>query len=95
MSRKLPPVIRTTALTVSKSLVSSRVERQAELVPVVGQDEREVVGVERLVLVGEADPAVQLGVAGQLPVEAGHADQDQAEVAAVEEVAELFQAGGL
>jgi hypothetical protein len=30
-----------------------------------------------------------------LPVEAGHTDQDQAEVAAVEEVAELFEAGGL
>ena len=35
------------------------------------------------------------GIAGQLPVEAGHADQDQAEIAAVEEVAELFEAGGL
>jgi len=34
------------------------VEQQAELVPVVRQDEREVVGVERFVLVGEADPAV-------------------------------------
>ena len=30
-----------------------------------------------------------------MPVEDGHADQDQAEVAAVEEVAKLFHAGGL
>ena len=30
-----------------------------------------------------------------MPVEAGHADQDQSEVAAVEEVAELLEAGGL
>jgi hypothetical protein len=31
---------------------------------------------------------------GELPVEARHADQDHAQVTAVEEVAELFQAGG-
>ena len=55
---------------------------------------RDVVGVERLVLVGEPDPAVQLGVAGELPVEAGHTDQDQAEIASVEEVPELFQPSG-
>ena len=93
MRRKLPPVIRMTALTVSASVGVVGVERQAELVPVVGEHGRDVVGVQRPVLVGEADPAVELRVAGELPVEAGHADQDQAEVAAVEEVAELFQAG--
>ena len=42
---------------------------------------------------GEPDPAVELWVAGELPVEAGHADEDQSEVASVEEVAELLQAG--
>ena len=46
-------------------------------------------GSKRLVLVREPDPAVELGVAGELPVEAGHADQDDAHVAAVEEVPEL------
>ena len=51
--------------------------------------------VQRLVVVGEPDPAVQLGIAGQLSVEAGHADEDHAQVAAVEEVAELLEAGGL
>ncbi len=30
-----------------------------------------------------------------MPIDAGHADQDQAEVAAVEEVAELLEPGGL
>lgn len=45
-----------------------------------------------LVLVGEADPAVQPRVAPQLPVEAQHADQHQTQVAAIEEVAELLQA---
>ena len=49
--------------------------------------------VQRLVVVGEPDPPVQLGIAGQLSVEAGHADEDHAQVAAVEEVAELVQAG--
>jgi hypothetical protein len=33
------------------------VEGPTESVPVVGQDEREVIDVERLVLVREADPA--------------------------------------
>ena len=70
------------------------VEWLAELVPVLGEHGRDVVGVERLVLVGEPDPAVELRVAGELPVEAGHADQDQAEVASVEEVPELLQPGG-
>jgi hypothetical protein len=44
--------------------------------------------------VGEPDPAVELWVAGELPVEAGHADEDQAEIASVEEVPELFQPAG-
>jgi len=33
-----------------------------------------------------------LGIAGELSVEAGHADQDHAHIAAVEEVPELFEA---
>jgi hypothetical protein len=70
------------------------IECLAELVPVLGEHGRDVVGVERLVLVGESDPAVQLWVAGELPVEAGHADQDQSEIASVEEVPELFQPSG-
>jgi hypothetical protein len=45
-------------------------------------------------LVGESDPAVERWVAGELPFESGHADQDEADVVAVEVVAELFQALG-
>jgi hypothetical protein len=52
----------------------------------VGEDDGEVFGVQGSVLVGEPDAAVELRVAGELPVEAGHADQDHAQVAAVEEV---------
>jgi len=66
----------------------------AELLPVVREHGGDVFGVEWLVLVGEADPAVELRVAGQLPVEAGHADQDHTEVGAVEEVTELLEAVG-
>ena len=41
-------MVRTMALTVSKSLVSSE-SSATELVPVVGEDKREVVDVQRLV----------------------------------------------
>jgi hypothetical protein len=44
--------------------------------------------------VGEADAGIELGVAGELPVESGPADEDQADVAAFEVVAELLEAGG-
>ncbi len=66
------------------------VERQAEPVPVALEHEGEVVIAQRPVLVGEADAAVELGVAFQ----SGHADQDQAQVVAVDEVPKLFEAGG-
>jgi hypothetical protein len=44
----------------------------------------EVFGVARPVLVGDADAAtaVQLQEAGELPIDPGHADHDQPEVAA-------------
>jgi len=45
--------------------------------------------------VGEADAAVQLRVAGQASLDAGHADQDDAHVVPVVVVANQFQAGGL
>ena len=54
ISRKLPPVIRMMALTVSTSLASPGSSSKPELVPVVRQDERKVLGVQRLVLVREA-----------------------------------------
>ncbi len=67
----------------------------AELLPVVRQDDGDVFGIYRPVLMGEADAAVELRVAGELPLEPGHADQDQPDVVAVEEVAELLEGVGL
>ena len=55
ISRKLPPVIRMMTLnTVSTSFASPGSSSKPELVPVVRQDERKVLGVQRLVLVREA-----------------------------------------
>ena len=42
----------------------------------------------------EPDPAVELRVPGEALLDAGHADQDHAELAAVVVVAELFQGCG-
>jgi len=66
----------------------------SELLPVVRKDRGHIFGVDGPVLVGEADAAVELGVAGQLAFEPGHADEDQSDVVAVEEVAELFEGVG-
>ena len=44
---------------------------------------------------GEADPAVELWVAGHALFEARHPDQDEADVVAVEEVAQILQSGGI
>jgi hypothetical protein len=93
-SRKLPLVMRATAgdgFDVGEVL---RGEGEPELFPVVGEDESELVEAEGAVLVGEADAAVELRVAREATFETGHADQDQPDVVAVEEVAELCEARG-
>ena len=54
-------------------------------------DAGDVLGVERFVVVGEPDSAVELRVAGELAVEPGHADEDDAHVGPVEEVADLLE----
>jgi len=53
------------------------------------------VGGKGPVFVGEADSAVELGVAGEAFLDAWHADEDDAEVVAVVVVADLFEARGL
>jgi len=58
---------------------------------VPAEDEREFVVAERPVLVGEADAAVELGVARQSLVDAGHPDQQKTKGAAVEAVAQVLQ----
>ena len=60
----------------------------------VPQDEEQFFGGQSPVLVDEPDPAVELGVAGEALLDARHADQDHAELAAVVVVAELSQGGG-
>jgi hypothetical protein len=42
-----------------------------------------------VVVVGEADPALELRVARQALLEAGHADKDDADAGPVEDVAQL------
>lgn len=69
--------------------------QREEALPVVGEHEAQFVAAERPVVVGEADSAVELRVARQARFEAGHADQDQAEGAAVEDVAQLLEGGRL
>jgi len=59
------------------------------------QDGGEFIGCQGPVFVGEADTAVELGVAGESFLDAGHPDEDDAEVVSVEVVAYLFEAGGL
>jgi hypothetical protein len=43
---------------------------------------------------GKADPAVELGIAGHPLLDAGHADEDQTDVGAVEPVTDIFQGRG-
>lgn len=57
------------------------------------EDEGEFVLRERRISVREADAAVELRVSGHAPLDTGHADQDQAGIAAVELVAEIFERG--
>ena len=64
---------------------------KSELQTVVAQDTGDALRVERLVVVRETDSAGELRIAGALPVEPGHADDDDAHVGPVEEVADLFQ----
>ncbi len=64
------------------------------MAPVPGEDEGQFVALQRPVVVGEADPAVELGIACHPFFDAGHADEHQAGAGAVELVPEIFQRGG-
>lgn len=61
------------------------VELEAEPAPVAGEHETELVASEGAVMVGEAHAAVELGVAREAPLHAGHADQDHTPAGAVED----------
>lgn len=57
-----------------------------------GENGGELVGGQGSVFVGGADAAVELRVAGEPFLDAGHADEDDAQVVPVEEVADLLEA---
>jgi predicted transcriptional regulator len=82
--------MRATVATASVSVKSS-----AESVRPSCCHEAQLVAAERPVVVGEADAAVELRVAREAFLEAGHADQDDGDRVAIEEVAQLLEAGGL
>ena len=80
----------------ASSVVSGSNETAGRVaVPVVGEDDGEVLGVQGSVLVGEPDAAVELRVAREAFLQSRHPDQDQAGLAAVIAVAQLLERGGL
>jgi hypothetical protein len=94
MRRKLPPVMRVMASAASPSAGCAGLKVSPSSVQYRASTGGTSAGVQWPVLVGESDPGVQLRVAGELPFESGHADQDEADVVAVEVVPKLFQALG-
>ena len=94
MRRKLPPVIRTMLINASTSGSCSGLKTKPSRYQYSVSTGRRSLASKRQVVVGEPDPAVELRVAGQLSFEPGHPDQDHADVAAVEVVANLFQPSG-
>ncbi len=71
------------------------VELQAQLLPVPREHKGQFVPKKWTVMMGESDPAVELRVARHALLNSGHADQDEADVVAVEEVTQVFQSGGI
>jgi hypothetical protein len=67
------------------------VELQPKLLPVPGEHKRQFVSKQWPVVMGEADPAEELRVAGHALLNAWHADQDEADIVTVEEVTQIFQ----
>ena len=72
-----------------------RVADQAEVLPLAGEDEVQLLAAEWPELVDEADPRVELGVARQTLLEARHADEHQPETTPVGAIAQLFERGQL
>ena len=58
-----------------------------------GQHEGEFVALQGAVVVGEADAAIELRIAGQALFHARHADEDDADAGAVEHVSDAFERG--
>lgn len=69
------------------------IEFEAEFVPVPSQDEGEFLAGQGPVVVGEADSDVELWVAGEGLLDAGHPDEQQPVITAVVLVAQVFYRG--
>ncbi len=91
-SRKLPAVVRLIAAMASVVMASgmSRPRWAKAVVRTVASSPAARVRV----VVDEADAAVEPGIAGQAFFDAGHADEDQPQIAAVVAVADLLKGAG-
>ncbi|MGA8598194.1 MAG: hypothetical protein WB676_26040 [Bryobacteraceae bacterium] len=69
------------------------VERETELAPKPGQNEGEFIALQGPVVMGKADAAVKLRVAGQPFFHARHSDQNDADASAVKYVSDEFERG--
>ena len=68
------------------------VQLQAERSPVTGEDERQIVTLQWVIVMSEAYPAVELQIALQLSFQTGHPDQDDADTGPVEDIAHVLRA---
>lgn len=71
-----------------------QIELGAEPLPVAGQHEAELLLRERWIPMRKPDTAVKLRIVAHAHLDARHTDQDQADVAAIEPIAEIFERGG-
>lgn len=71
------------------------IELQAELLHVACEHERWFIAERWTIVMGEADSAVELRVAGHALFDAWHNDQDRAGVLAIEDITHLLQSGSV
>ena len=67
------------------------VKGKAEFTPMPGENEREFVALQRPVVVRKTDAAVKLRIAGQALFHTRHADENDADTSAVEDVPDEFE----
>jgi hypothetical protein len=70
-------------------------QRQTDLRPVFCNQLADLLGAQGAERVDEADAGIKLRVAGQALLDPRHPDQNQADAIAIEQVAQLLQAGDL
>ena len=67
------------------------IEFLSQFLPLLPEDELHLVARKRRIWMGKTDAAVELRVAAHAFFDAGHADEDQADLGAVELVTQMFQ----